>query len=95
MPMKTWITGQFDIQSTCVTHVSNEKKREIKIQKKVKTPYLLFLSQYMNDERLISVPNGFDFFFHQDKQIRNYGVTEALEDNVGNWTETPTLQGGV
>lgn len=22
-------------------------------------------------------------------------MTEALEDNVGNWTETPTLQGGV
>lgn len=38
---------------------------------------------------------GFDFFFNQDKYIREYGVTEALEDNVCNWTENPTLQRGV
>lgn len=35
------------------------------------------------------------FFFNQDKYIREYGVTEALEDNVCNWTENPTLQRGV
>lgn len=94
MPVKTWITGQFDIQSTCVTHVSNEKKKRDKDSKESKNALSAFL-KLVYDERLISVPNGFDFFFHQDKQIRNYGVTEALEDNVGNWTETPTLQGGV
>lgn len=35
------------------------------------------------------------FFFNQDKYIREYGVTEVLEDNVCNWTENPTLQRGV